>query len=84
LRTGFPGAVAPLAAKTGRALDLTNPAGLSEKLNALKLRPVDPLQTICADKIRVRQHVAAKLGEDFLVPMIMATYRLGDINPRRP
>jgi hypothetical protein len=70
-------------AKTGRELDLANPAGLSEKLNALKLRPADPLQIICADKIRVREHVAARLGEDFLVPMIMATYRLGDINPRR-
>ncbi|MGL4239199.1 ATP-grasp fold amidoligase family protein [Tabrizicola sp.] len=70
-------------AKTGLELDLANPVGLSEKLNALKLRPVDPLQTICADKIRVREHVAAKLGNDILVPMIMATYRLGDINPRR-
>jgi TupA-like ATPgrasp len=70
-------------AKTGLALNLANPAGLSEKLNVLKLRPVDPLQTICADKIRVREHVAAKVGEDLLVPMILATYRLADINPSR-
>jgi hypothetical protein len=75
--------IAQYRAKTGRALDLVNPVGLSEKLNALKLRPLDPLQTICADKIRVRQHVAAKLGENVLVPMILATYRLADINPRK-
>jgi TupA-like ATPgrasp len=69
--------------KTGRTLDLANPAGLSEKLNALKLRPCDPLQTLCADKIRVRAHVAAKLGDDVIVPLILATYRLADINPRK-
>ncbi len=68
--------------KTGLELDIQAPTGLSEKLNALKLRPVDPLQTLCADKIRVREHVAARLGEQVLVPKIMATYRLNDITPR--
>ncbi len=67
--------------KTGGVLDLSNPKGLSEKLNALKFRPADPLQTLCADKIRVRDYVAEKLGEDILVPMILATYSLRDINP---
>jgi TupA-like ATPgrasp len=69
--------------KTGSQLDLSNPRGLSEKLNALKLNPADPLQTLCADKIRVHDYVAEKLGDDVLVPMILATYRLGDINPRK-
>lgn len=69
--------------KTGDELDLLAPAGLSEKLNALKLRPANSLQTLCADKIRVRDYVADKLGPDSLVPMIMVTYRLRDITPQK-
>ena len=44
--------------RTGRDLDLDRPQGLSEKLNALKLMPATELQTICADKIKVRDYVA--------------------------
>lgn len=68
--------------RAGRDLQLDAPRGLSEKLNALKLMPATELQTICADKIKVRVYVAKRVGENILIPMILATYRLQDVNPK--
>lgn len=68
--------------KTGRVLEVDRPRGLSEKLNALKLLPATDLQTICADKIKVRDYVAERVGKDLLIPAILATYRLRDLTPR--
>ena len=67
--------------RAGRDLELDAPHGLSEKLNALKLMPATELQTRCADKIKVRDYVAKRVGDNILIPMILATYRLQDINP---
>ncbi|MBC2605947.1 ATP-grasp fold amidoligase family protein [Pelagicoccus albus] len=63
--------------------NLENPQGLSEKLNWLKLQGATELQTHCADKITAPEYVAAKLGPEFLVPRLMATYQPGDINPAK-
>ncbi len=68
-------------ARTGRELQVDEPRGLSEKLNALKLMPATALQTICADKIKVRDYVAERVGPDILIPAILSTYRLRDITP---
>jgi hypothetical protein len=61
--------------------DLAAPKDLSEKLLWLKLHDRSPLHTQCADKIRARDYVAARLGPEILIPAIRITYDPADINP---
>lgn len=80
-------AVAPIlrrqfAERVGEALNLDRPRGLSERLNARKLSPADPLETRCADKLAVRDYVASVAGAHVLCPLLLATDRIADVNPR--
>lgn len=59
--------------KTGKALNLTNPKDLNEKINWLKLYDRSPLHTQCADKYAVREYVSEKIGERYLVPLYFHT-----------
>ncbi len=61
----------------GKKLDLKNPTRLTEKMQWLKLYDRRPMQTICADKIAVRDHVAQKIGKEYLVP-IFGIYESAD------
>ena len=63
----------------GYPLDWANPRTLNEKLNWLKLNFRDPLQKIAADKFAVRAHVAAKVGEQYLIPLIRKCGRAEEI-----
>ena len=63
----------------GYELDWENPRTLNEKLNWLKLNFRDPLQKIAADKFAVRAHVAAKVGEQYLIPLIRKCDRAEEI-----
>ncbi len=54
----------------GHGLDWGNPRTLNEKLNWMKLNFRDPLQKIAADKYAVRDHVKARIGEKYLIPLI--------------
>lgn len=54
----------------GRSLPWEAPATLNEKLNWLKLHGHRPIQTTLADKVAVRAHVAATIGEEYLVPCL--------------
>jgi hypothetical protein len=67
--------------RVGRLPDLDNPRGLSEKLNRLKLAEPTALQTICVDKLRVREYVREIVGDELLIPQILTTRKLADINP---
>ncbi|MEP2060001.1 MAG: ATP-grasp fold amidoligase family protein [Maribacter litoralis] len=66
--------------RMGYDLDLNNPKTLNEKIQWLKLYNRTPLHTICADKIAVRDFVADKVGEEYLVPLILVTENVNDIN----
>lgn len=57
-------------AKFGEELDLENPKTLSGKLQWLKLYYRRPDYTMMADKYAVRPHVAEKIGEEHLVPLL--------------
>lgn len=57
-------------AKTGKELDLTNPKTFNEKLQWLKLYNRQPTYSIMADKYRMRQFVAEKVGEGYTVPLL--------------
>ena len=63
--------------------DLDRPRLLSEKINWLKLNGATPLHTLCADKIRVRDWVADRIGPEHLVRAILTTYDPDDITPER-
>ena len=73
-------AIARQFARTfGYPLDWENPRTLNEKLNWLKLNNRDPLQQIAADKYAVRAHVAAKIGAQYLIPLIRKYDRAEEI-----
>ena len=73
-------AIARQFARTfGYPLDWENPRTLNEKLNWLKLNFRDPLQRVAADKYAVRAHVAAKIGEQYLIPLLNKYDRAEDI-----
>ncbi len=63
----------------GYPLDWDHPRTLNEKLNWMKLNFRDPRQQIAADKYAVRAHVAARIGESCLIPLIRTYGRAEDI-----
>lgn len=54
----------------GYKLNLDNPQTFNEKLQWLKLYYHNPLMTQCADKVAVRDYVAQRIGEEYLVPIL--------------
>ena len=61
-----------LLAKEGLGywLDFKNPKTFNEKLNWLKLYDRKPLYTQLADKYAVREYIAGKIGEEYLIPLV--------------
>ena len=57
-------------AKMGHPVDLENPQLFSEKLQWLKLNDRNPLYTQLVDKYRVREYIAEKIGEEYLIPLL--------------
>jgi hypothetical protein len=65
----------------GEPLNLDRPRLLSEKVQWLKLHDVTPLHTICADKVRSRDYVREKVGEEYLIPALHIGPDTSGINP---
>ena len=63
----------------GHPLDWDHPRTLNEKLNWMKLNVRAPLQRVAADKYAVREHVKAKIGEKYLIPLLRKYDRAEDI-----
>ena len=63
----------------GKYPNLENPKLFSEKIQWLKLNDRTPLHTICADKYRVREYVKEKIGEKYLIPLVLETKNVNDI-----
>lgn len=63
-----------------RELDLENPKSFNEKLNWLKLYDRKPLYSQLADKYLVKQIVAEKIGEKYIVPNFGVWKRFEDID----
>lgn len=70
----------------GYTYDFDNPVLFTEKINSRKLDN-NPLFPICADKIRVRDYVKEKIGEEHLIPCYFTakkmTKRLFDEMPNQ-
>ena len=56
----------------GYTYDFDNPVTFTEKVNTRKLDK-NPLFTICADKIKVRDYVRKKIGKKYLIPCYFTT-----------
>lgn len=54
----------------GKKLDLDNPKTFNEKLQWLKLHDRKPEYTMMVDKYAVREYIAEKLGEEYLIPLL--------------
>lgn len=54
----------------GEKLNLRNPSTFNEKLQWLKLYDHNPLYTQLVDKYQIRNYVAEKLGEKYLIPLL--------------
>lgn len=53
---------------TGRKLNLNNPCTFNEKLQWLKMYNRKPEYTIMVDKVKAKEYVAEKLGEEYIIP----------------
>lgn len=54
----------------GRKLNLDDPQTFNEKLQWLKLHDRKPEYTMMVDKYKVRDYIAEKLGEEYLIPLL--------------
>lgn len=57
-------------AEFGYKLDLNNPLTFNEKIQWLKLYDRNPRYTMMVDKYLVREYIADKIGEEYLIPLI--------------
>ena len=64
-----------------RKLDFNNLDTLNAKLNYLKINYDDELYTTVADKYAARAWIAARFGEEYLVPLLYHTDNYKDIVP---
>lgn len=64
----------------GYMLDIDNPKTLNEKIQWLKLNDRTKLHTICADKYLVRNYVKEKIGDKYLIDLLLFTKNVDDIN----
>lgn len=65
-------------AKMGYPLNLENPKTFNEKLQWLKLHDRKPLYTTLVDKYAVRQYIADKIGEEYLIPLVGGPWNSAD------
>lgn len=64
----------------GYDVDLDNPVTLNEKIQWLKINDRTELHTKCADKIAVREYVKSIVGEEYLIPVLLITKEVNDLN----
>ena len=52
------------------SLDILSPTTFNEKLQWLKLYDRKPQYTVMVDKYKVREYIADKIGEQYLIPLL--------------
>lgn len=66
--------------RIGRELDLKDPKTYTEKIQWLKLNDHNPIYTIMQDKYLVRNLVAEKIGENYLIPQYAVWNNVDEID----
>lgn len=64
----------------GKSFDLDNPITFNEKMNWLKLNDRNPSYSNLVDKLKVKEHVAKLIGNEFVVPLISKWDRIEEID----
>lgn len=64
----------------GKELDLENPKLYTEKLQWLKLYDCRPEYSIMVDKYAVKQYVAERIGEEYVIPLLGVWESIEDID----
>ena len=67
-------------ARMGRKINLNDPQTLNEKLNWLKINNRNPLYTQLVDKYEVKNYIAEKLGEEYVIPALGVWDKFEDID----
>lgn len=65
---------------TGKKLNISNPKTFNEKLQWLKIHDRKSIYTTMVDKYLVRNYIAEKIGEKYLIPLIDVWDSADDIN----
>lgn len=63
----------------GKKLNLKNPRSFNEKLQWLKLYNRKPEYTTMVDKFAVKEYIAQKIGEEYIIPTLGVYDKFGDI-----
>lgn len=63
-----------------KKLNLENPKTFSEKLQWLKLYDRNPLYTTLVDKYAVKEYIAKKIGEEYIIPTLGVWDKFDDID----
>jgi len=66
--------------RIGKKLNLKNPQTFNEKLQWLKLHDRKPEYTMMVDKYEVKQYVAEKIGEQYIIPTLGVWDKFDDID----
>lgn len=66
-------------AYTGHRLNLSNPRRFNEKMQWLKLYDRQDWYSRIADKVEVREYVATRIGEQYLIPVIAVYNSVNEI-----
>ncbi|MCR5833721.1 MAG: hypothetical protein K6G55_03630 [Selenomonadaceae bacterium] len=66
--------------RTGKTFDFNNPKTFTEKLQWMKLFDATPIKSRLADKYLVRQWVADKIGQEYLIPLLGVWDNFDDID----
>lgn len=64
----------------GRKLDLKNPKTLNEKLQWLKLYDRNPIYSIMVDKYEMKNYVASKIGDEYIIKTLGVWDRFEEID----
>ncbi|MBQ4515412.1 MAG: glycosyl transferase [Clostridia bacterium] len=64
----------------GKKLNLDNPQSFNEKMQWLKLYDRNPIYTTMVDKYEVKQYVADKIGEEYIIPTLGVWDKFEDID----
>lgn len=65
---------------TGYDLNLENPQTFNEKLQWLKINNRKPEYTVMVDKYKVKQYIAEKIGEEYVIPLLGVWDNANDID----
>ena len=66
--------------RTGKKLDLKKPKTFNEKLQWLKLYNRKPEYAVLVDKYKVKQYVAEKIGDEYIIPTLGVWEKFDDID----